>query len=114
VQRPSPRGAPPAPLAAPPRLEAPTRGAGGAQRWRHGAARGGLTPESPALPIGTRPRITRLRGSVRAHNTGDSAVRPSRAAPRVALTCVTAGFKKINPGASTSGRGINRGERNAL
>ena len=76
VQRPSPRGAPPATLAAPPRLEAPTRGAGGAWRWRHGAARAGLTVESPALPIGTQLRITRLRGSVRGHNSGDSGVRP--------------------------------------
>ena len=49
VQRPSPRGAPAAPLAAPPRLEAPTRGAGGAWRWRHGAARAGLTAECPVL-----------------------------------------------------------------
>ena len=80
VQRPSPRGAPAAPLAAPPRLEAPTRGAGGAWRWRHGAARAGLTLKSPALPIGTQLRITRLRGSVRGHSLEVEEVEQGRVA----------------------------------
>ena len=96
VQRPSPRGAPPATLAAPPRLEAPTRGAGGAWRWRHGAARAGLTAKCRELPICTQPRITRLRGAVQAHNARHSTVRPARAAPCRPPGCIDCVERRIS------------------
>ena len=69
----------------------------GGRCLRHGAARAGLTPKSPALPIGTQLRITRLRGSVRGHNSGDSRVRPARAAPWRPHGCIDWGERSFSP-----------------